>query len=175
MIHIEAPNRPEYPAKVATLFLAGSIEMGTAQDWQSKVIAELSGTDVVIFNPRRKDWDSSWEQSINNKQFKEQVDWEQDRLSESDIHLFVFDKDTKSPITLLELGYSLAEPQTRRTVIVCCPKGFWRRGNVEIMCHRANETIHGPIVVFCETLKDAISMTKMAIFLPPAKFLDLRG
>lgn len=51
------------------VFLAGSIEMGEAEDWQAQVVKELS--DYTILNPRRGDWDSSWEQSINNPHFKE--------------------------------------------------------------------------------------------------------
>jgi hypothetical protein len=26
-------------------------------------------------------------------------------------------------------------------VIVCCPDGFWRKGNVEIVCRRHNVTL----------------------------------
>lgn len=33
------------------MFLAGSIEMGTAQNWQDRVISDLNDTDIVILNP----------------------------------------------------------------------------------------------------------------------------
>ena len=42
-----------------------------------------------------------------------------------------FSPETKSPITLLELGL-FAE----KNIIVCCPSGFWRKGNVDIVCTR---------------------------------------
>lgn len=53
------------------VFLAGSIEMGKASDWQQKLIDDLSDLpdDLVLLNPRRKDWDSSWVQSFDNRQF----------------------------------------------------------------------------------------------------------
>lgn len=35
------------------MFLASSIEMGTAQNWQDRVISDLNNTDIVILNPRR--------------------------------------------------------------------------------------------------------------------------
>ena len=38
-----------------------------------QLIDYLQDTNCVIFNPRRKDWNSSWEQKIINPQFKEQV------------------------------------------------------------------------------------------------------
>ena len=40
----------------------------------------------------------------------------------------------QSPITLLELGLFA---QTKK-LIVCCPDGFWRRGNVQVVCARYN-------------------------------------
>jgi len=44
-----------------------------------------------------------------------------------------FEPGTQSPITLMELGYVAGRCSN---VIVCCPEGFWRRGNVQIMCER---------------------------------------
>jgi hypothetical protein len=40
--------------------------------------------------------------------------------------------DTKAPISLLELGLFARSDR----VVVGCPDGFWRRGNVEIVCQR---------------------------------------
>jgi len=83
-------------------------------------------------NPRRDDWDSSWEQKIENAQFKQQVEWELDALEYADWILMYFDPSTKSPISLLELGL-FAETGK---LIVCCPEGFWRKGNVDIVCEK---------------------------------------
>lgn len=44
-----------------------------------------------------------------------------------------FDPSTKSPISLLELGILTANPEK---VLVCCPEGFWRKGNVDVVCQR---------------------------------------
>lgn len=64
---IKAPNELQDGLSV---FLAGSIEMGSAENWQARVERELADYDVLIFNPRRDDWDSSWVQSINNPRFR---------------------------------------------------------------------------------------------------------
>ena len=45
-----------------------------------------------------------------------------------------FDPNTKSPISLLELGLFAQS----KKLIVCCPEGFWRKGNVDIVCDRYN-------------------------------------
>jgi len=127
---IKAPN--PIPLKPRPqIFLAGSIEMGKAEDWQTKFTSALSDLDVTILNPRRDDWDSSWEQNINNPQFREQVEWELDALTNrADIIAMYFAPETMSPISLLELGL-LAK--TGR-MAVCCPDGFWRKGNVDVVC-----------------------------------------
>jgi len=137
MIEIKAPNK--IPRDKGTVFLAGSIEMGIAENWQDKVINSLSDLDIVFLNPRRDDWDSSWVQSIENPQFKEQVNWELAGLRYADLVIFYFDPNTKSPITLMELGL-VAEYDN---VIVCCPEGFWRKGNVDIVCECYN-IMHRP-------------------------------
>lgn len=129
---VEAPH--EYTNDLPTIFLAGSIEMGKAEDWQTKVINEFKDEDVQFLNPRRKDWDSSWEQKMSNPQFFEQVNWELDGLDSCDIIFMNFDPDTQSPITLLELGLYL---NSRTEMVVCCPEGFWRKGNVDIACMRS--------------------------------------
>lgn len=117
------------------MFLAGSIEMGLAENWQEKIENLLADyKKVCIFNPRRDDWDSSWEQDETNPQFNYQVNWELDRLEESDLIFMYFDPKTKSPITLMELGAF----SKHKNIMVCCPKGFWKRGNVQIICTRNN-------------------------------------
>ena len=115
-----------------SVFLAGSIEMGTAEDWQTKVEVALRDHEVDIYNPRRDDWNSSWEQSINNSQFRTQVEWELDALDAATHILMYFDPNTKSPISLLELGLYAASNKLH----VFCPDGFYRKGNVDIICAR---------------------------------------
>ena len=119
---------------VATVFLAGSIEMGSADNWQDKAAALLASSKWTILNPRRDDWDSSWKQDIANEPFHEQVEWELQGIENADWVLVYFDPTTKSPITLLELGL-LAQTKPEQTLVVC-PDGFWRKGNVDVVCDR---------------------------------------
>jgi hypothetical protein len=116
------------------VFLAGSIEMGGAAPWQDRAIDALADLDVVLLNPRRPDWDASWRQSIDEPRFREQVEWELAGLEEADVVAMYFDPATRSPITLLELGFVAARAPQR--MVVACPQGFWRRGNVEVVCAR---------------------------------------
>lgn len=118
------------------MFLAGSIEMGKAEAWQERIAKDLANYDVVLYNPRRENWDASWKQSIENPQFVEQVTWELDHIESADVAVFYFDPTTMSPITLMELGYVFGNNSYAK-VFVCCPDGYWRKGNVEVMCERA--------------------------------------
>lgn len=126
----------EIPANLTgkvSIFLAGSIEMGKAEDWQSELQNALIDEDVVLLSPRRDDWDSSWEQSITNPNFFEQVTWELNHIDKATWVVMYFDPNTKSPITLLELGILTANPDK---LLVCCPDGYWRKGNVDVVCQR---------------------------------------
>lgn len=132
---LKAPNRLPVGSKHNTrIFLAGSIDMGKAVNWQDKVTNSLLEYDVDIYNPRRDDWDSSWVQSIDNPKFKEQVTWELNNLDSADIVVFYFDPSGPAPITLMELGLVAARSQDDLLVIVCCPEGYYRKGNVDVLC-----------------------------------------
>lgn len=121
-----------------SIFLAGSIEMGSAENWQGKIEDILNNhiieREITILNPRRDDWDSSWKQEQTNIQFNNQVNWEMNMLNNSTIIFMYLSPETKSPISLMELGLHAQSGK----MIVCCPNGFWRKGNVDIVCTRYN-------------------------------------
>lgn len=147
MKEYKAPDR-NIDFTLPSIFLAGSIEMGVADNWQSKIADALKYKQVVLFNPRRDDWDSSWEQSITNEKFVEQVTWELDMLTLADKIVMYFDPNTKSPISLLELGMFAVN----QNMLVCCPDGFWRKGNVEIVCDRFGLPLYKDIESLIEAL-----------------------
>ena len=123
-----------------SIFLGGTIEMGNSDDWQTDIYKRLCEVDdsigffdnIDVFNPRRDSWDSSWTQEQANPQFNGQVNWELDNIEDSDIIFFNILPDSKSPITLMEIGLCKDRP----SVIVCCPEGFYRKGNIDIVCSR---------------------------------------
>ena len=150
---IKPNSENQKPEHYLSVFLAGSIEMGSAEDWQSVIERELTNYKVTVFNPRRDDWDSSWEQRATDPQFHHQVNWELNHLEKSDIIFMYFSPETKSPISLLELGLHAGD-----NIIVCCPDGFWRKGNVEIVCHRYRIPLYN-------SLEEAISCLKSRAYL----------
>ena len=133
MAHVLKPPTP-LPTAFASpaIFLAGSIEMDRAQPWQDAIARRWTDRAVTLLNPRRDTWDASWVQSYDNPVFRGQVEWELDGLDRADWVMMYFDPATRSPISLLELGL-LADSGR---LLVACPEGFWRRGNVEVVCRR---------------------------------------
>ena len=51
------PQPPTIPGR--SIFLAGSIEMGKAINWQVDISTRLSPYAVTLLNPRRGHWDAS--------------------------------------------------------------------------------------------------------------------
>lgn len=114
------------------VFLAGSIDMGKATDWQKTLIDALADTDAVILNPRRTDWNPAWKPEPGDPHFAEQVNWELAALDQSDVIVMYLAPGSQSPVSLMELGLHA----TSGKVIVLCPEGYWRKGNVDAVAMR---------------------------------------
>ena len=151
MLVKKAPEEFDVSEKLS-IFLAGSIEMGRAEDWQAKTTEKFSAYDVLILNPRRDNWDSSWEQSIEDKNFKEQVNWELEAQERCDIIIMYFCPDTRSPISLHELGMFATTGKLR----VCCPKGFWKKGNVDVTCDRYKIPLYEDLDLMTDTVIEEV-------------------
>jgi hypothetical protein len=149
---IRAPELITLSDNAVSVFLAGSIERGAAVDWQTKMELALDPIATVL-NPRRKDWDSTWIQSPDFPQFREQVEWELNALDTTDVIAMYFDPATKSPITLLELGLHVGE-----NLVVCCPEGYWSRGNVQMVCEKYGVTMVPTLESLIETVTGIVNV-----------------
>jgi hypothetical protein len=131
-IEIQPPQ--PIPAKPTApwFFLAGSIDDGQAETWQRSFVEALGPSDCVILNPRRTHRNSKIEQKLSSPEFRGQVEWELDSQEAADFILMYLAPGTKAPIALMELGLFAKSGK----LLVCCPEGFWRRGNVEVICAR---------------------------------------
>lgn len=141
-----APERPSHPNFNVILppddpvygkwnvFLAGSIEMGNAIQWQKHMYKYLNHLPITLCNPRRGRWDPNVTGAAKDAAFNHQVTWELNALTKSDVVCFFFDTTTKSPVTMLELGLWAHSGK----VVVCCGDTFWKAGNIHIVCERYN-------------------------------------
>lgn len=156
MRSIKAPQEIVIQQDEITVFLAGAIDNGAAVEWQKHVTEQLSDCEnLLLLNPRRDDWDSTWDCSIDNPQFVEQVNWELDGLEIANFILVFFPANSIAPISLLELGL-ITETKPYGSTIVVCEEGYHRKGNVDIVCERYNH--HQ-----CKTLAEAIDYIRRLI------------
>jgi hypothetical protein len=141
---ITAPEPLEWSREeTRSIFLAGTIDMGNSPDWQREVIDYLSDRNVVILNPRR---------DFYNANLEEQVNWELDGLMRVDMIGMYFAPGSKSPVTMLEFGLFAA----KHKLIVCCPEGFWRKSNIDIVCGRYDIPQCDNLEHFKEKLKSCL-------------------
>lgn len=140
-IYKPVQNIAERDRSNKSVFLAGTIDMGNSEDWQENLSIFFNNNGWDVFNPRRENWDSSWEQKFENPQFYQQVTWELNALEQSDLIIMYFAPTSKSPISLLELGLFARSGKIK----VVCPDGFYRKGNVEIVCNMYNIPIYNDL------------------------------
>jgi hypothetical protein len=152
---VKAPGSWLDQAAFPYIFLGGSIEMGKAEDWQTRITKAVDDLDGTILNPRRDDWDASWIQDPTpGTQFYEQVSWELLGQEISDLLVYYFVPGTQSPITLLEFGLFANEFDTEK--FVYCTPDFWRYGNVKMVCDRYGITCYEDEAEFIAAIREAI-------------------
>ncbi len=139
----EALPKDQHPN--AEFFLAGSIDQGKATNWQQEVSRGLETSNCRIFSPRRRNWDDTWPQVDGEEPFTSQVEWELEAAARSNLRLMHLEPGMQSPISLLEFGLFAGNGR----LIVHCPEGFWRKGNVDVTAR-----IYG--VTLVDTLQDLI-------------------
>jgi hypothetical protein len=143
------------------IFVAGSIEQGKAIEWQKHFYDEICKMrpvpNVIIYNPRRDNWDNTWDQSSENKILQEQIEWELEHLEKAHLVVMFLQPGTMSPISLLELGlYARDVYAMKKQMIVLCPEGFHRKANVDVTCMYYD-------IPMAKDMKDLIKKTKTLI------------
>lgn len=129
---VTSPQALPAEHKQPRIFLGGSIDMGRATDWQAELVKSLADLDVLFLNPRRPDWNPAWQPVADEPEFRRQVEWELAALESADIIVMYFAPGSQSPVSLLEMGLHARGGK----LILLCPEGFWRKGNVDITAER---------------------------------------
>lgn len=145
MIKYITPKSDKYYSEHSfKVFLAGTIDNGEAEDWQTNIYARMCIGEIgesnpyneykipekyiTIFSPRRDDW----KEDATIEDIEEQIRWEQEKLEEADLIIMCLQDDSKSPISLLELG--LYGPSGK--LICFCTPNFYRYSNVKLTCEK---------------------------------------
>ncbi len=130
--YIEAPEDFEPDAGGPPgLFLAGGIS--DCENWQRRVAAELADGDLVVLNPRRRNF------SIDDPSAAEaQIGWEFRHLRRATARLFWFPPQTLCPIALYELG---AWSARQGTLFVGTDPAYARRADVVLQLRLARPEV----------------------------------
>ena len=147
---VQSPEEPQLHPTDRAVFVAGSIDMGSTRDWQRELVDSLAACNGVLLNPRRPHWDPTWPADADFPIFRRQVDWELRAMESAGLIAFYFAPSSKAPITLMELGLAARTGKA----IVCCPPGYWRKGNVDIVCQHYQV----PMVSSLEELAESIRL-----------------
>lgn len=133
MIYIEAPKRIDVSRDSISVFLAGSIT--GAFNWQAEVAEKIKDLDIVVYNPRRKNWND------NDKALQEvvQIKWEFESLRKSTFISFWFSYETVAPITLFELGTWSA---SSTPILIGAHPEYVRRRDIEIQMGLLKPDLH---------------------------------
>lgn len=138
---ITAPEKYIRQPNDITVFLAGGIT--NCWEWQDKAIELLNEKNLdnlVIFNPRRKDF------PINDPNAaEEQIKWEFNMLEQCDIFSMYFCAgESDQPICMYELGRNLCRMQMRfpsnweMRIVVTVEEGYKREKDVDVQISLAN-------------------------------------
>ena len=136
MRYIEAPqNYAPRPGDPPALFLAGGIS--GCENWQAQACELLADAPVVVFNPRRADFDVA-----DSAAAYKQIAWEYHHLRRADVTLFWFPACDRSvtvqPIALFELGATLEGANCYgRRLVVGVDQGYPRLFDVIEQCRHA--------------------------------------
>lgn len=136
MKYIEALNEfvPTINHQRKSLFLGGGIT--NCPDWQQYVTDKLISTNLVVLNPRRKNFPID-----DPSAARQQIEWEFKHLELATVAMFWFPCETLCPITLFELGKWIVG--TKKVFIGCHPE-YQRLIDVQIQSQlvRPSQVIH---------------------------------
>ncbi|KAH9940860.1 uncharacterized protein BXZ73DRAFT_98693 [Epithele typhae] len=155
--HYQAPE-PVTDVPGCSIFLCGAIEHGSER-WQERVHLALAArvtADVTLFDPYRQDWDETWRNSADDARFAAQTEWELAQLGRADVVAVHLPRapGLDAPASLLELGLAVG---AGKRVVVCCPDGFGRKGNVEVVCRRWEVTLVETVEALVEVLAGEVA------------------
>lgn len=127
---IVAPSDKKVNQNIIKIFLGGTIDSGKSEDWQKKICAKYyDDKRIIIFNPRRDEWPEEHSDEVIR-----QIKWEHKRMDESDYIIMNILPDSKSPISLMEIGMY----NESNKLLVFCTDNFYRYDNVKIVCEKYN-------------------------------------
>lgn len=131
MKYVEALDQYVREPGEVSLFLGGGIT--NCVNWQNLVIESLKDTDLVLLNPRRKNFPMGDPEAT-----PKQIVWEYEHMKLATMIMFWFSPETLCPITLFELGKWIEKD---KQLFVGCDPAYQRMQDVIVQCSLSRPTL----------------------------------
>ena len=129
---------------IYTLFLAGAIDMGRAENWQQAVIAGLeSRDDLIILNPRRVAFNN-----MSPELADEQMLWEFDALERANTVFMWFPGNSTAHTSFFEAGFYW---QSGKLFVGADPQ-YHRYRYLQLMADRYRIELHSSLSMMIDRL-----------------------
>ena len=92
----------------------------------------MAAVERLPHRPHPEQFDAVGKPELGDAHFAQQVNWELSALEQADIIVMYLAPGSQSPVSLLELGLHARSGK----LIVLCPEGYWRKGNVDAVAAR---------------------------------------
>lgn len=89
--------------RMPKIFLAGGIT--NCPKWQIQLLDKLKNQPAIFYNPRRPE---GFEPFKTGEHARKQIEWEHERILDSDFVVFWFARGSDNPIVLFEYGKQIA-------------------------------------------------------------------
>ena len=131
----------------------------SAERWQDVVINNCRDLSGTLLNPRRANWDPTWNQSLDNPHFAGQVAWELEALEQADLIICWLPATAQARISLMEIGLHAR----RGRLLIGCAIGFHSRGNVLAVGQRFDVPVLDTLPALVEAAKQRLAPIRIGV------------
>ncbi len=131
MVHTSDTNLPPQANSKKLVFLAGSMCIDKEDNWRKNVIKNYAN-DFDFIDPTNENHNL-----LNDSLMKKHINWELEGLELSDIIFMNLLPESKSPISMVELGLYARSNK----LIICCPENFYQYRYINALAKKYNVTL----------------------------------
>ncbi|CAM1372061.1 nucleoside 2-deoxyribosyltransferase domain-containing protein [Tenacibaculum xiamenense] len=146
MVHTSDADLPLQANSKKLVFLAGSMCIDKEDDWRKNVIKNFANVFDFI-DPTNENHNL-----LNDSQMEHHINWELEGLELSDIILMNLLPESKSPISMVELGLYARSNK----LIICCPENFYQYRYIKTLAKKYNVALFTELEKGIQHLKKEI-------------------
>ncbi|SEC82566.1 Nucleoside 2-deoxyribosyltransferase like [Tenacibaculum sp. MAR_2009_124] len=131
MVYKSDKNLPQKSNSKKLVFLAGSLSIDKIDNWRNTLVNSYS-TNFDFIDPTNDNY-----VLLNTSQMEKHINWELEGLELSDIIFMNLLPESKSPISMVELGLYAKSNK----LIICCPEIFYQYRYIKTIAKKYNAAL----------------------------------